>query len=104
MDEKKKEKKKKKERVDINLPKARASMKRSREMKQMRANYEDLWKLIGALLLIGVIAFILLGGINQRAAWEALKELGKNIGETFIKLFGGGSLNANENGIYWVPN
>ena len=100
--EKKKEKKKK-ERVDINLPRARASMKRSREVQQIKTNHEDLWKLIIIIIIVGAILFVLLGGINQRAAWETFKSFGKKIGETVSKWFEGGELQTNENGIYWRP-
>lgn len=103
-EEKKKEKKKKKkERVDINLPNARRSMKRSREMKQMRANYEDMWKLIGGILVVLIVAFILMGGINQGAAFRTLGEWAQKVGQAIADFFSGGEVIANENGIYWTP-
>lgn len=102
-EEKKKERKKKKERMDINLPNARRSMRRSREMKQMRTGYEDWWKLLGGVIAVLLIVFVLLGGINQGAALKALSEFVQNLGEKIAKFFEGGSLDANENGIYWRP-
>lgn len=102
-EEKKKEKKKKKERMDINLPNARRSMKRSREMKQMRTNYEDMWKLIGGILIILVVAFILMGGINQGAALRTLSEWAQKVGNAIYDFFSGGEVITNENGVYWTP-
>jgi hypothetical protein len=103
-EEKKKEKKKKKkERVDINLPNARRSIKRSREMRQLRTNYEDLWKLIGGILAAGIVLFIVLGGINQTETWKALVRFAEKIGTTIRDWFSGGDVNITDNGIYWQP-
>ena len=102
-EEKKKAPKKKKERVDINLPNARRSMRRSREMRQMRTSYDDMWKLIGGILVVLIIAFILMGGINQGAALRALGEWAQKVGKAIADFFSGGDVNLNENGIYWTP-
>jgi len=100
---KKEPKKKKKERMDINLPNARRSMSRNREMKQLRTNYEDAWKFAATALVVLFVIFVLMGGINQGAAWRALVELARNIGETIISWFDGTQITSNENGIYIVP-
>lgn len=97
-------KKKKKESMNINLPKARASMKRQREMGQMRTNYDDLWKAIGVVVVVLIIGFILLGGINQKSAWDWFVHFGENIGKGIGKWIDGGDVVTNENGVYWDPN
>ena len=99
----KKEKKKKKERVDVNLPNARRSIKRSREMSQMKKDYDDMWKFIGGIGLVLVIAFILMGGINQGAAFRTLGEWGQKVGTAIADFFNGVDVNLNENGIYVTP-
>ena len=100
----KEKKKKKSDSVNVNLPKARASLKRQGEMKQMKGNYEDMWKFIGTLVVILIIGFIFLGGINQRKTWEWFKNFGQNIGSFFSSWFDKGDIVTNEDGVYWDPN
>lgn len=102
-EEKKREKKKKKDRVDINLPNARRSIKRSREMRQLRTDYEDMWQFIGGILVVLIIVFILMGGINQGAAFRTLAKWAQDVGNAIAGFFAGGEVNLNENGIYWIP-
>ena len=90
--------------MNINLPKARASMKRQREMGQMRTNYDDLWKAIGVVVVVLIIGFILLGGINQKSAWDWFVHFGENIGKGIGKWIDGGDVVTNEDGVYWDPN
>lgn len=102
-EEKKKEKKKRKERMDINLPNARRSMKRSREMRQERANYEDMWKFIGTGLALLAILFVLLGGINQRTTIEAINNIAQTIGNKVGNWLGGADVEVTEDGVYLQP-
>ena len=96
--------KKKEEKVGIKLPKAWVSMKHRNETSQARTNYEDIFKLVGVLLAVGVILFILLGGINQRKAWEAMKKWANNVGRTVAGWFSKGDIEVNDDGVYWRPN
>lgn len=96
-------KKKKKESVNINLPKARASIKRQHEMGQMKNNYEDAWKALGIILLIGLILFVILGGINQVAFWEFFKTWAERVGNAISNWLDSGNVVQNENGIYYQP-
>jgi len=94
---------KKSERVNINLPKARQQMRRTRELKQMRENHEDLFALLGTLLAIILILFIIMGGINQRALVESASQFAQTIGEKVANIFGTGEVITNSDGIYWQP-
>lgn len=102
MEEKKKKEKKKKEKVDINLPKARASMKRSRERSALQHSYEDTWKLVTGIIVVLLIAFVLMGGINQGAALKTVVNVSQKIGETIGGWFSGGEFYY-DNGIYYKP-
>jgi hypothetical protein len=95
--------KKKKEKVTINLPKARASMKRSKEVNQMKQANSDMWSGIGIILAVGIVLFILLGGVSQKGVWEAMKNWSHNIGETVSEWFEGGDVVVNDDGVYWDP-
>lgn len=97
------EKKKKKESVNINLPKARASLKRQKEMKQMKTTNEDIITAVCVILGVLLIVFILLGGINQRKAWEWFKSFGQNVGQAVSQWFDGEVI-ANDDGVYYDPN
>ena len=94
------EKKKKKEKTEIKLPKAWATLKHRNETAQARANYEDIWKLVGGVLVAAIVLFVLLGGINQRKAWETLKKWGNNVASAIAGLFGSADVEVNDDGIY----
>lgn len=98
------EKKKNKSNVTVSLPKARASVKRQKEMANMKATHDDTWKAIGFILAALVILFILLGGISQKGAWNVAKNWSKNVGEKVAEWFEGGDIVANEDGVYWDPS
>jgi hypothetical protein len=96
-------KKKKKETVNVTLPKAKASLKRQAEMKDMKAQYQDVWKAIGVIILILLILFVVLGGVSQVGIWNGIKEWARGIGESISNWFSGGDVIVNNDGIYWVP-
>lgn len=98
------EKKKKQKAVSVKLPNARKSIRRQRQMAQGKANYEGIMALIGGLLLIGIIAFVLMGGINQRKTFETIGEWSKNIGEKVNGWFNPNDIVVNDDGIYYKPN
>ena len=98
-----KNEKKKKDKDRIKLPKAWQSVKHREEMAQTRATYDDAWSAIGTILIILVIAFILLGGVNQRKLFGFFFDWSKNAGESVSNWLEGGSIVTNENGIYIDP-
>lgn len=95
--------KKKKEKTEIKLPKAWQSVKHRNEMAQGRETYNDLWKAIGILLAVGVLLFVLMGGINQRKAVEWFMEFGRRIGDTVDSWFNPDDIVVNDDGIYYKP-
>ncbi len=105
-DAKKKEKdrkKKERDRKRVSLPSARRRLLQSREMAQGKRTYEDLWKLAGTVLAFLGIMFVLLGGINQRAAVETIVRWGNNVGRFVSYLINPNSINLTENGVYIDP-
>lgn len=97
------EKKKKQKAVSVKLPNARKSIRRQRQMAQGKANYEGIMALIGAILLVGLIAFVLMGGINQRKAFETIGGWSQSIGEKFSSWFNPDDIEVNDDGIYYRP-
>lgn len=98
-----KEKKKKEKSVSVNLPKARQSMKRQKEVGQMKANHNDMWSAIGIILLILLILFVIMGGVNQWGVIKWFASWAKGIGESISNWLSGGEVITNNNGIYWIP-
>lgn len=98
------EKKSKKEKTNIVLPKAWQSMKHRNETAQSRANYDDIWKAITAILLILFILFVILGGVSQTGVLKFIFNWSHNVGETVSNWFEGGSVVVNEDGVYYDPN
>ena len=96
--------KQKKEKTEIKLPKAWTSMKHRNETAQARTDYTDLWKAIGVILIIVLILFIFLGGINQRKTIQWFKDFGANIGNTISKWFNPDKVEVNGDGIYYRPD
>ncbi len=98
------EKKKKKEKVHIALPSAWKTIRHRNETGQARANYEDMWKAIGIILLIALILFILLGGVNQKAVLDFFIDWGKRVGEAVSNWLNSSDVVTNENGVYVQPH
>lgn len=95
-----KREKKKAPTAKISLPKARAQLKRQKEMNRMRSDREGANNLLTGLIVVLLILFILLGGINQRKTWEAAKRLGANVGQTVASWFNPDSVDVNDDGVY----
>lgn len=93
----------KKEKTQIKLPKAWETVKHRNETAQGKANYEDLWKALGVVAIIGVILFVLLGGVNQRKVWEFAIDWSNNVGITISNWLSGGDVEVTEDGVYWDP-
>ena len=100
---KKKEKQKKKEKVQLKLPNTRHLIKRQRAVAQGKANYNDLYAFVGVVFLIGLILFVLLGGINQRKFIETVYRISQRWGETISQWFNPDSIVVNNDGIYLDP-
>ena len=98
--DKKEKKKKKKEAVSVKLPNARKSIKRQRQMAQGKADYNDMWHLIGVFAIFILIAFILLGGINQKATLITFKNISQTIGEKVSSWIHPENVIITENGVY----
>lgn len=92
--------KEKKEKTEIKLPKAWATMKRRNETSQARKTYDEFWKVMGTVVIIALILFVLLGGINQRKAWETLKKWGNNVASAIAGIFNLGDIEVNDDGVY----
>lgn len=72
-DDKKKEKKKKdKDFTNIVLPKAWKTMKHQRDTAQAKANFNDLWKLLGGLVITALVIFIAFGGISIKGVIRSI--------------------------------
>ena len=95
--------KKKKEKKDVNLPSISRSIRRSRDLAQGKANYNDGFKAVGIVLAILVIAFVLLGGINQAAFVRTMVDFAKNIGDKFVSWVDKGNVEVTDSGIYITP-
>lgn len=103
MAEKKKKEKKQKDKTQIVLPKAWQSVKHRNETAQAKTNYEDMWKAIGVVLIIGVIAFVLLGGVSQTGTLKAIAKWSNNVGNWVGNWINAGEVITNEDGIYIKP-
>lgn len=97
------EKKKKKEKTEITLPNISRSIKRSNDMAQGKANYQDAWKAVGIIIAVLVVLFVLLGGINQRAFLDTMINFATNIGDKFTSWVDKGDIEVNSDGIYIRP-
>lgn len=100
---KQKRKNKKTPVAKINLPKARAQLKRQKEMNRIRSDRDGASSLITGLIVALIIIFVLLGGINQRKTWEAAQRLGSNIGHTISSWFSADDIEVNDDGVYIKP-
>lgn len=95
--------KKKKQSTTVKLPNARKSIRRQRQMAQGKANYEGWMGLLGTILLVGIIAFILMGGVNQRKLFETCGKWSQEIGQKFTSWFNPDDIVVNDDGIYYKP-
>ena len=94
---------KKKEINQVRLPKAMQSVKHRNETAQARTTYEDTYKVIGTIMLIGLVLFVLLGGVSQTGVLKFCLNWSHNIGSSISNWLEGGSVVTNEDGVYWDP-
>ena len=93
-----------KDKNSVSLPKAWKTIKRSNDMKASRENFKDLGGLIAGLILAALVAFILLGGINQRAFVETMFKWSEVVGHKVSSWFESGGVEVTEDGVYLNPN
>ena len=96
-----KEPRKKKNSTSVKLPNARKSIVRQRRMAQGKAEYNGLFELIGAALIVILILFILFGGINQRKFVETMGQWSQTIGEKFQQIFHPDQVIIDDDGVYY---
>ena len=100
----KKKEVKKKNTTSVKLPSARRSIQRQRHMAQGKKGYEDLWKFLTGIGVVLLIAFILLGGINQRKFINTMGKWSQTIGEKLSGFIHPEKLEVTEDGIYYNPD
>lgn len=93
-----------KDKNSVSLPKAWKTIKRSNDMKASRENFKDLGGLIAGLIVAALVAFILLGGINQRAFVETMFKWSEVVGHKVSSWFESGGIEVTEDGVYLNPN
>ena len=94
-------KKKKKNSTSVKLPNARKSIIRQRRMAKGKAEYNGMFDLIGAIVVVALILFILFGGINQRKFVETMGKWSKVIGYKFQQIVHPDQVIINDDGIYY---
>ena len=96
---------KEKGKTKVSLPNARKSIKRQRNMAQGKANFEGWWSLFAGIFAVLLIAFILMGGINQRKFAQTMDKWSTNIGNKVSEWIKPDSkVIVNDDGIYVDPN
>ena len=65
---------------------------------------DNVWTLCITILVILLILFVFLGGINQRKAIEWVKDFSENIGKTVSGWFNPDNIEVNEDGVYYRPD
>lgn len=94
-------KKKKKNSTSVKLPNARRSIIRQRRMAQGKAEYNGIFDLVAAAVVVGLILFILFGGINQRKFVETMGRWSQTIGEKFQQIVHPDQVIINDDGVYY---
>lgn len=95
---------KEKEKSSVSLPKAWKSVKHSNDMKSARENFKDIGGIIAGIILALLIAFILLGGINQRGFVEAIFQWSDTVGHKISQWIEDSGIEVTDDGIYVNPN
>lgn len=93
----KEEKPKKKKTLGLT---ARQSFKRQRQMQGYRNDRNTVLGLITAVLTVGIVWFVLAGGINQKAFFDECGRIANNIGNWFAERFGVDDIDVTDQGIY----
>ena len=86
----------------VKLPKAKANKPGENKNGSNQVS-SDLWKLIGSIIAILLFFFIIMGGVNQVKFIKATSDIANAIGKTIKNWITSGSVDVNNNGIYWRP-
>lgn len=105
-----KAKEKKKKEPKVRLPNAWSSKKggdgsgRGGGGGAKGLNTEGLWSAIITVIIILAIAFVFLGGVNQRKVIEWFFDFSSNIGEKFQEWFNPDNIDVTDDGVYYRPD
>ena len=67
-------------------------------------NTDGLWGAIITVIIILAIAFVFLGGVNQRKVVEWFFDFSHNIGSTFQSWFNPDNIDVTDDGVYYRPD
>lgn len=88
----------------VRLPNAYRTIKRSNDMKQSKADFKSISSFIVGLIIAGLIAFVLLGGISQRGLVEWAYHWSETVSQKVADWISGGGIEINDDGVYVRPN
>ena len=88
----------------VRLPNAYRTIKRSNDMKQSKADFKSISSFIVGLIIAGLIAFVLLGGISQRGLVEWSFHWSETVSQKVADWISGGGIEINDDGVYVRPN
>lgn len=88
----------------VRLPNAYRTIKRSNDMKQSKADFKSISSFIVGLIIAGLIAFVLLGGISQRGLVEWAFHWSETVSQKVADWISGGGIEINDDGVYVRPN
>lgn len=88
----------------VRLPNAYRTIKRSNDMKQSKADFKSISSFIVGLIIAGLIAFVLLGGISQRGLVEWAFHWSDTVSQKVADWISGGGIEINDDGVYVRPN
>ena len=88
----------------VRLPNAYRTIKRSNDMKQSKADFKSISSFIVGLIIAGLIAFVLLGGISQKGLVEWAFHWSETVSQKVADWISGGGIEINDDGVYVRPN
>lgn len=100
---KEKKEKKKKDGTSVVLPKAWQSAVHRNESAQARANISGLWKAVGLLVAVLLVAFVLFGGISIKGFLKAVGNWSHNVGVKVSNWIAGVHVVNDEDGVHIDP-
>lgn len=98
-----KKEKKKKESTAVVLPKAWKTLKHRNETAQARANWIGLLRAIGAVFLVALIAYILLGGMSIKGLFSFASKWSNKIGNGIMNWLSGVNVVEEDGDVYIDP-
>lgn len=93
--------KNKKTKNEVKLPSARKSIKRQRHMAQGKAEWNGMMELLTGVIVVGLILFILFGGINQRKFFETMKNWSDTMGQKVQQIMNPDQVIVDDDGVYY---